>query len=258
MSYVASVRSADERFEKIVGTFLDKYMYQPWSQSVKEYDWKRVKERAGQVQGIDIILDRLFCTEDAKGDFSTTIGKVYADEKVAAHFVNSDLRTFALEISFLDVNDEERIGWLFNPEVLTDTYLFMWVYANPSKFPYESKSKEGYTKTTSYFRKMSVEDIEVIQIIGVEREQLHEFLRNKGIDREYAMRIAHEIRNNGWNSRKKRINDVFFLYSPKLKEKPVNIIMNRNKLAKLGNAFFVDCQGVHPGFDEHFPNDNQE
>lgn len=244
MPYDKEVRNNDEAFEKLLAAWLDSHLYDKWKRMASPkgevFDFERIHNCEEQIRGTDVVL----VCRNAQNKY-----KIHIDEKAAAHYINSDLPTFVLEVSFLNRNNTEQIGWLFRNDLDTNLYYFMWIYVDESKFPY--KYPKGRKKQkTQYFREVQLTDIKVVQIVSVERTKLHEYLENQGITLQSSLKIAEEMRTN---ERPFEIyNDVKFVASFALPEQPVNIIIERKILAELGCAFYVNEDGIYKGFDEHF------
>ncbi|WP_414053374.1 hypothetical protein ACMGE6_07990 [Macrococcus equi] len=120
-----STFNADLIVEQEVIKYLDAYIYPILSQ---EYglEFKRVYETDLQHKGIDIV-----------GTHKLFNQKLNIDEKAATHYFNNDLnktglRTFALELGYINSNKSHRDGWLFNSKHSeTDAYLFKWGWTIP-------------------------------------------------------------------------------------------------------------------------------
>ena len=104
-----SIREYDEHCEKVMAQFLDEHFYKNIG-----YTWiERVTDRERQVKGLDVILKR--------GD------KVYnIDEKAAIRYTNG-LKTFALELSFLNRKGNRVDGWLIDEKKVNDYFVFVWI-----------------------------------------------------------------------------------------------------------------------------------
>ncbi len=223
---LSRIRRYDEQFEKCVGEFLDRYFYPSiFVQS------ERIDDLELQWKGVDVIV-----TND--DDISMNI-----DEKSAAHYVNSDLRTFAFEVSFLNRANSLNQGWLLNTDLETDCYLLSWVYANEQKYPYRNQKMQpnGYPKTmtTDYFKYLSTDDITAMDIVVIEKEIVrnHILLSNDAL-----MEFSKSMRMQNVGFRP--FEGYRFVLSLRLPEQPVNILLDKAELYELGNAFHVTRRGV--------------
>ena len=114
---LTSERTVDTRAEKIIGQFLDKYLYSRIRASTGVI-FERIQDRKRQLDGIDVIV-------------SETDKNICIDEKVQCDYINKNLPTNCFEISFLNSFSEEREGWFVNDDLKTTHYLIVW----PSNFP---------------------------------------------------------------------------------------------------------------------------
>ena len=73
-----------------------------------------------QIEGSDIILSIP----------SLNIQDAVVDEKASIYYINKDLRTFVLEISFLNRGYQIQEGWFVNDQLSTQYYLMQWIKAN--------------------------------------------------------------------------------------------------------------------------------
>lgn len=227
---ISKIRKYDESFEKYVGEFLDRYFYPCF-----EAEFKRNQIDSLQWKGIDVI------TTNTDGEKSNI------DEKSAAHYVNSDLRTFAFEVSFLNRGNSLNMGWLLNKELKTDYYLLSWVYANEQKFPYRQQEMQpnGYPKTviTDYFKYLTTEDITAMDIVVIEKEVVRNSI---DLSDEEIMDISTSMREK--QLRFKSHKGYKFVLSLGLSEQPVNILLDKSDLGRIGNAYTATKTGVEEGF----------
>lgn len=95
------LRDGDERGEKIVSEFLDKHFY------IECEDFHRVVDKVQQIKGVD--------TTFVKNGF-----QYVCDEKAALKYVNKNLQTFSMELSFFNAADNISIGWLLDSNKIID------------------------------------------------------------------------------------------------------------------------------------------
>lgn len=90
----SNLRAGDESASRIVTKFLERYFYQPLTTEYMFHD-----DVPTQVMGIDTTF--------------VLNGRRYScDEKAAVRYMNRHLNTFALELSFINRNNEYQDGWL--------------------------------------------------------------------------------------------------------------------------------------------------
>lgn len=102
------LRDGDERGEKIVSEFLDKHFY------IECEDFHRVVDKVQQIKGVD--------TTFVKNGF-----QYVCDEKAALKYVNKNLQTFSMELSFFNAADNISIGWLLDSNKINNSFLFCWI-----------------------------------------------------------------------------------------------------------------------------------
>lgn len=114
-------RKNDSNAEQELGKFLDEYCY-PHLQFRPDMHWTRSSDPINlndQYAGIDGFLS--FNSANGVREIRTI------DEKAALQYLNKNLPTFALELSFLERNGiAPHPGWLIDEQKKTDYYLFMW------------------------------------------------------------------------------------------------------------------------------------
>lgn len=98
------LRDGDERGEKIVSEFLDKHFY------IECEDFHRVVDKVQQIKGVD--------TTFVKNGF-----QYVCDEKAALKYVNKNLQTFSMELSFFNAADNISIGWLLDSNKINNSFL---------------------------------------------------------------------------------------------------------------------------------------
>lgn len=184
----SKLRKQDEKTADIVADFLDKTFYKE-----ETNDFIRNVEKTLQVYGIDTIF--------------TYKGKKYkCDEKTTAHYGN--LKTLALELSFINKNGDVTKGWLLNENLLNNSYLFAWL------------------------------DNDKVEISLVEKATLLEYIESLGWTRQLLFKKQEKIRNSFDNFQTENLDDldeygIKFHYSRQLVEKPINILLPRKKYAEL-------------------------
>lgn len=194
-------RNEDERIANLVSEFLEKYFY---SQETTKF--KRITEKGTQVFGIDTVF--------------TFNGVQYkCDEKVAARFINRPLKTFSLELSFIDKMNKVVPGWFLRKSA-NDSYLFVWV----------DEATDTEPKT--------INDITSVTVALVLKKDLLHYLETLGWTVEKLKRKTKRIRYEGdTNFGNYRTNGLTFSFSNKcfsesdkkiLPEEPINLLLSRD------------------------------
>ena len=217
-------RNDEVRFEKEVGKFLDKYFYPKIDTS-----FKRVESLEEQYQGIDVY-----------------IGNCAIDEKVACHYVNSDLPTFAFEISYINRGEYLQDGWLLDDKLKTDVYLLMWVYTE--KFPFVKQTWNGnfyITEKTIIYESLTAEEISSIDCCILSKANLLNYLESINLTKDKLRDLSAYMREN-----KKKIYEISsnlrLQSSSNLVEYPVNLIISKNILKTISNVKKITKRNIRP------------
>jgi hypothetical protein len=199
-----SVREYDEHCEKVMAQFLDEHFYKKIG-----YTWReRVTDRERQVKGLDVILKR--------------DGKVYnIDEKAAIRYTNG-LKTFALELSFLNRKGNRVDGWLIDEKKVNDYFVFVWI----------NKIEGELIENVDSFKE--------VEVALVSKEKIMIYLESLGWDVDKLLikdeRIRDGIDDNLGDIRK---NGCKFSYSERLFEKPINILLPKQAYIKIADEHSI-------------------
>ena len=196
-----TVREYDEHCEKIMSDFLHEYFYKQLNPKTIE----RIIDKNRQIQGIDVILQI--------GDKIYTI-----DEKASIRYIN--LKTFALELSFIGKNGNVNTGWLLDENKINDYYLLVWIN--------ELKHDAIY----------NINSIKNVDVALVEKEKILNYLSTIGWNKEKLKIKNNNIRNNPYEYMGdiKKYN-CKFSYSKQLIEKPINILLPKETYIKLSEIY---------------------
>ena len=199
-----SVREYDEHCEKVMAQFLDEHFYKKIG-----YTWReRVTDRERQVKGLDVILKR--------------DGKVYnIDEKAAIRYTNG-LKTFALELSFLNRKGNRVDGWLIDEKKVNDYFVFVWI----------NKIEGELIENVDSFKE--------VEVALVSKEKIMIYLESLGWDVDKLLikdeRIRDGIDDNMGDIKK---NGCKFSYSERLFEKPINILLPKQAYIKIADEHSI-------------------
>lgn len=196
--------NADRNTEREVAKFLDTKMY-----LIQELglDVKRIDDKKEQVSGVDAIL-----TCERLG-----IKDVAVDEKCASAYWNKKINTFSFELSFLKFGNL-RQGWLVNENLKTEYYNICWLNA-----------------TKKWFK---CEDITWFEMALVSKKKILDYLALQNLT------IEHLKADDEWIRKHKtekgaigigKYDGCFFYYSPQLHEKPINILIKKEKILELSD-----------------------
>lgn len=194
----------DKKIEREVCGFLDENLY---TDSDIFSSYIRIDSKKEQFLGCDVLLT----TIDNKLNCSIV------DEKVAARYANSDLNTFALEISFIDKQGDEKDGWFIDKEKKNQYYLFGWITA--SMIPFDNKKWRFQTEF------LTKENICSIDWALISKDKIFTFLGERGWTLEKIKEQAKRIRKRGYIITNDYVDGITYRYTKGLAEKPINLLM---------------------------------
>lgn len=191
------LRKEDEKCSDIVSEFLNECFYN------KCESFERVNDVGRQIKGIDVI-------------FTLNGEKFICDEKAAIRYVNKNLKTFSMELSFLDRGGNIHDGWLLDEEKINNSFLFVWI----------DRAKQDILS--------SKEDIQELEYALVYKEDIVDYLESIGWNESKLIKKADLIRED----EHEYCGDLYkdgckFVCSRFLYEKPVNVLIKREKLKEL-------------------------
>lgn len=197
-----SVREYDEHCEQVMSQFLDKYFYN----AINPTSFERVQDKERQVKGIDVVME--------------INDKTYSiDEKAAIRYTNG-LKTFALELSFLNRKGILQEGWLTDERKINDYFVFVWI----------NKIENILIRDIS-----SLKDIDVAL---VSKNKIMEHLESIGWTKDNLKTKDNKIRNeNDTNFGNINTNGCKFSYSDRLFEKPINILLPKETYINIAEIY---------------------
>ena len=207
-------RANDSNVEREIAKFLD---YNLYSNKDLFKEFVRTDEKDEQIKGSDLILS----TSDGKLD------RVVVDEKVAARFANTNLNSFALELSFIGRDGKRKSGWFTDYAKKTEYYLLGWI--NKADIPYDEENKRYDTNS------ITKDNIKSLDWALVSRQKIMKFLEKKGWTLDRLALQDNKIRENGGVKTKEFINGVSFRYSDAYVEKPINILLQKESYIEISD-----------------------
>lgn len=199
MAYNSKIRREDEKCAEIVSQFLEKHFYN------KTENYEKIDDREKQLQGVDVI-------------FFFNNKQYICDEKAAIRYVNKGLQTFAFELSFLGKGDKLIDGWLISNTKINNSFLCIWI----DKADYDILE--------------DVDDIKELEIALIDKQVLVDYLQSLGWTVNKLHIKADRMRQNLNEPQGDiNINGCRFVCSRKLAEKPVNVLVSREKLKELAD-----------------------
>lgn len=242
------LRALDQDVEKETARFLDMHYYSWFKENAQ-----RINDRDEQLKGKDVILS------SPKYGLRNAI----IDEKSASHYVafegQHSLPTFAFELSFIRGSGDWTMGWLLDPEKVTEYYLVTWPWTKKKNcIPYDFGRKDKEGKNAPYYF-YTCEDIVKLEFALISRKKLLDYLAEKGFTSERLLQDEQEIRRNkgNWqwlNDLKKRIEEeqgfnfsdntkpktgFYYALTDSLKEKPVNLVIYKETIKEIAEKMSV-------------------
>ncbi len=188
--------------EALLGNYLDTI----YPKLFDGFSIKRIIDFKQQHQGIDLVISK-----EAKS--------YYIDEKAQLDYIESDLPTFAFEISYL-INEQQKIGWLYDSKKITNFYFTI-------------------TAITCNIFNIPESGFKSCKIFSVDRTKLICFLNSRGLTFERITEINENIRKNSLENRinineLNPVSEGKFFYSKNGKaEQPINIVLKLDFLIKI-------------------------
>ena len=199
--------------ERELAKFLDKHLYTNSIFTRAE----RTDNASTQIDGSDIILSIP----------SLGIRDAVVDEKASIYYINKDLRTFVLEISFLNRGYQYNEGWFVDESLSTEYYLMQWIKANVAD-PWQVKEN----------------NITEIECVLISKAKLKEYFDNEGYDKAKLLQTAKKMRAENQTMIAPAGKPYRFYFTQKLAEKPVNILLNKEEYIRLSEFhYFVRPNG---------------
>lgn len=203
-------RSYDTRACDIVNEYLDNNLY-PFF-----VEFERIDTFKEQIHGID-------CTFTDYKNFCYT-----CDEKAAVKWSNKDLKTFALELKYINRAGNLHRGWFLDTTQENNSYNFIYtdkVRDNEGDFDYNTFTPDNIKEVTCYI---------------VRKNKIKEYFSSIGWNEEKLLEKAREIRRTNGNCEMCDLNKdgLRFHFAKNLPEKCINVLISRNKLQDLADYVF--------------------
>ena len=135
---------------------------------------------------------------------------MYIDMKCQTNkYINNPAPTYCVELSYLK-NGEYRVGWFLDKNKITTHYLFVWLHD-------VSLGKGGGISRKSQIKKA--------EFMIVSKRDIMDFFYRKRLGKKKLDEIQQSMRKNQEQSLV--VNEVKFVCSLQLNEKPVNAIIHK-------------------------------
>lgn len=201
------LRESDERATSVVTRFLENFFYNTMTTDYKYHTDVRI-----QCQGIDTT-------------FIFNGRKYYCDEKAAVRYMNRELSTFSMELSFIDRGNHLCDGWLVDEGKANDSFIFVWLDEVDATDP----SRLGF-----------ISQLKRVEFALVDREAIVQYLTNLGWTREKLKKKADRLRRHANEPVGNLcVDGCRFTVSKRLVEQPVNVLLTRDVLIGLSDYHTV-------------------
>ena len=179
-----------------------------------------------QVQGIDLYMPLTKSAQKLGSDVIITKPdntKICIDEKAQLHYINNPIYSFTMELGFM-YKDNFSEGWFLNDNLNTTHYMFIWLLEAK---PYDYISK--------------IDDFYKIHICICSKKSIFEYLRLRGISKEYLRECIKKVIDipKGVGGKKKItvLDNLEIIQSTKYEENPINL--------KINYPILKDCSEVN-------------
>lgn len=199
-------RTKDEKDEKIVAQYLDKYFYPNWTMTST-----RCTDKEMQCEGLDITV------VNSNGETITI------DEKAATRWIGRSLSTFSHEISSIDTAGREYDGWLLDFTSRSEYLLEIWI----------DNAKD--TKLNDYA------DITDATIALVPKKNIWNYLKKNQISSRELKAVAEEMRII--NKPYRYFKNFKITLQTNCQEHSANILIPRNTIVNLLSSYAVRING---------------
>lgn len=213
--------TSDMQIEKIIGQWLDTYVYSDTSLFTNV---EREFSLDSQHKGIDVVIQSPAIFKD---DLKHNV-----DEKTAIYYVKgnlseSSLPTFAFELNYMKDN-QIHDGWLFGEKYSeTEYFLVMWVWADVAQIKMDNYVRYNH-------KQIRYENIMKMEGFFINKIAMRNYAKFLGITPEKF--VEYRNRNENKICFKDYANIVI---SPSLAECPMNLVVHKTKLAEIAKYHFV-------------------
>lgn len=206
-------RNVDKEIEKEIARYCDRHIY------CSDIKFIRCNDTNLQKSGVDGYL-----TIPSLG-----IENALTDEKAGAHYVNSPIKTYLMELSQVTKKGDIVDGWFLSENNKTEYYILMYLWAQVPQY-----EKDG--KMVSEWQKINENNITLIEYYLVKKSDIFKYLEECGFDRERLKKAVEYLRSHPETDRVATNHGFKFVISRGFKECPVNICIEKkvyNKICKL-------------------------
>lgn len=242
-----STRSFDINCERFMHQYYVDFLYKKLQEQGHLKSFFSVDSKDEQIQGVDT---RIIGVE----------GKEYnVDEKTAFTWCNKKLKTFFMELGFINQAGEQQLGWFIDGKLETDTYAFAWlefsdlntaeVINNSRRYTIRNSSlMNGDTKLRIVYVEnienaverelnLTFDDITKVQIVFCNKNELLSYCNDQGLSLDLMKAIG--TRTNNDYSDKMKFGNISLRYVDSKKEKPVGLLIPKGELYRIGHQSYT-------------------
>ena len=220
-------REKDCHIEKICADFADRFYFDKWTAENLSLSYERVTDKERQFKGEDLLL---------KKD-----GRIIArvDEKAKTYkCLNEVIGWPSFEITFLNRAGERSAGWFANPESTTTHYAYVSIASKKSVEPGNEWELEEPDISRMVYAFVNSAKLKK-RICDETGKAMEDLVKDAdALVYEYETCLIPDD-----SMLRRRYGDCIHLtYSPRMKEKPVNLVVRRDWLRRNGliTEIYVD------------------
>lgn len=222
-----SLRQQDMHAENSLAEFMDSYLYSRMtSTDGSPFKFTRMHDKEQQMKGVDVCIE-------------TGGKKILIDEKSSLYYSNAMIPTFAFELDSIQRGHRNPVeGWFINDALMTEYYMLIW-----PNVKCENKDNTWIRKDIGVLRKDDFTIVEAMLIPKIELRQKIEQI-GYGKDRlvEYAKRLRQLYAGSNEQKEEKISDEIKIMYSGRLAEKPVNLVIRKELLKESARKIYLISQ----------------
>lgn len=222
---VDSYRKTDMKAEETLGRFMDRCFYKKLCASNHLATFERKEDVNVQLSGVDVELN-------------INGVKYLIDEKAALYYSNAMIPTFAFEIDSIQKNHEFPVpGWFINQNLQTDYYMLIWPNVKCEMINNIWRRKN--------LEQLNDRDFTIVEAMLIKKSTLFEELEKMNCSLErlkiYAKKLREQMAGRQETERSpcEGNDNIKIVYSGKIKEQPINLVINKKILKSLAVGMWL-------------------
>lgn len=220
-------RKTDMHAEEQLGRFMDIYFYSKIkSKDGSPVSFERYVDKKMQLSGVDVRLN--------VGNQEFLI-----DEKASIYYSNTMLPTFAFELDSIQKTGGAPVtGWFVRDDLVTQYYMLIW----PNT---KCKNINGEWRRTP-LGEIEFSDFTIIEAMLIRKDDIFDFLQRNNLAKSHLLEYAKRLRaTHGKKNEKIDVqleNRLSITFSGQIPEKPINLIIRREKLKEIAKQVYLISQ----------------